>query len=243
MRKLAGVSLAIVCPMANESESAVPFVDSVLSNCAGLGNKKFLAIVDHASADDTREVLETHATKTPELSVIWAPENRDVVDAYKRGYLEALQTAADWILEIDAGFSHRPSDIPFLLEKMRHGYDCVFGSRFCAGGSMVESPLARYWLSYGGTLVTNLLLGTKLTDMTSGFQLFTRESLEIVLRRGIQSRGPFFQTEMKTYCRELDVAEVPIQYRSPTQRVGRTALADALFNLSRLFRARLAGTL
>jgi dolichol-phosphate mannosyltransferase len=243
MRKLADVSLAIVCPMANESEAAVPFVDSVLSNCAGSGNKRFLAIVDRASTDDTREVLEAHAATTPELIVIWAPENHGVVDAYKRGYLEALQTTADWILEIDAGFSHRPSDIPFLLEKMRHGYDCVFGSRFCAGGSMVESPLARYWLSYGGTLVTNLLLGTKLTDMTSGFQLFTRESLEMVLRRRIQSRGPFFQTEMKTYCRELDVAEVPIQYRSPTHSVGRTALADALLNLSRLFRARLAGTL
>jgi len=243
IRKLADISLAIVCPMANEGHSAIPFVASVLSNCAGLGSKKFFAIVDRASTDDTREVFEAQAGTTPELTVVWAPENRGVVDAYQRGYRAALQTAADWILEIDAGFSHQPSDIPFLLEKMRHGYDCVFGSRFCPGGSMVESPWSRYWLSYGGTLATNLLLNTGLTDTTSGFQLFSRESLEMVLHRGIQSRGPFFQTEMKAYCGKLDVAEVPIHYHSPTHRVGWTALADALLNLSRLFRARLTGTL
>ena len=243
MRNLNDISLAIVCPMANEAESARRFVDAVLANCADLGGRKFLAIVDRASTDDTRKILETHAATAPDLAVIWAPENRSVVDAYVRGYREALQTGADWILEIDAGFSHQPSEIPSFLEKMRHGYDCVFGSRFCEGGAFVDRSFARYWISLGGTLVTNLLLGTTLTDMTSGFQLFTREALEIILRRGIHSRGPFFQTEMKTYSRDLNVVEVPIQYRSPTHVVGSAALADAFVNLWRLFRARLAGSL
>jgi dolichol-phosphate mannosyltransferase len=229
--------------MANEAESAGRFVDSVLGNCADLAGRKFLAIVDQASTDDTRKILETHAATAPDLAVIWAPENRSVVDAYVRGYREALQTGADWILEIDAGFSHQPSEIPSFLEKMRHGYDCVFGSRFCEGGAFVDRSFARYWISFGGTLVTNLLLGTTLTDMTSGFQLFTREALEIILHRGIHSRGPFFQTEMKTYSRDLNVVEVPIQYRSPTHVVGSAALADAFVNLWRLFRARLAGSL
>jgi dolichol-phosphate mannosyltransferase len=243
VRNLNDISLAIVCPMANESESATRFVDSVLATCAALGSRNFLAIVDHASTDDTRRILQQHAATVPELIVIWAPQNRGVVDAYVCGYREALQTGADWILEIDAGFSHRPSDIPFLLEKMRHGHDCVLGSRFCEGGSIVGGSLARYWISFGGTLVTNLLLGTRLTDMTSGFQLFTAKSLELILRRGIRSRGPFFQTEMKTHCRNLNVAEVPIQYRAPTHVIGYTALADASVNLWRLFRARLAGSL
>ena len=243
MRNLCDISLAIACPMANEAETATRFVDSVLMNCAGVGSRKFLAIVDEASKDDTRKILEAQAATVPELTVVWAPENRTVVDAYVRGYREALRTNANWILEIDAGFSHQPSDIPSLLEKMREGYDCVFGSRFCPGGSFVDHSFARYWISFGGTLVTNLLLGTKLTDMTSGFQLFTREALEIILRRGIRSRGPFFQTEMKAHCRDLKVIEVPIQYRSPTHVVGSAALGDAFVNLWRLFRARLAGSL
>jgi dolichol-phosphate mannosyltransferase len=243
VRNLNDISLAIACPMANEAETATRFVDSVLANCATVGTRKFLAIVDEASKDDTRKILEAHAANVPELTVVWAPENRSVVDAYVRGYREALATNADWVLEIDAGFSHQPSDIPTLLEKMRQGYDCVFGSRFCPGGSFMDHSFARYWISSGGTLVTNLLLGTKLTDMTSGFQLFTREALEIILRRGIRSRGPFFQTEMKAHCRDLNVVEVPIQYRSPTHVVGSTALRDAFVNLWRLFRARLAGSL
>jgi len=243
VRNLNDISLAIVCPMANEAETAMRFVDSVLANCAPLGRRKFLAVVDQASKDNTREILETHALTVPELTVVWAPENRSVVDAYVRGYREALQTDADWILEIDAGFSHQPSDIPPLLEKMRQEYDCVFGSRFCPGGAFVDRSFARYWISFGGTLVTNLLLGTRLTDMTSGFQLFTREALETILNRGIRSRGPFFQTEMKAHCRDLKVVEVPIQYRSPTHVVGSAALGDAFLNLWRLFRARVAGSL
>ena len=229
--------------MANEADTATLFVDSVLQNCSAVGRRKFLAIVDQASTDGTRQILENDAATRPELTVVWAPENRGVVDAYVRGYREALQTEADWILEIDAGFSHQPSDIPSLLEKMRHDYDCVFGSRFCPGGSFVDRSFARYWISYGGTVVTNLLLGTKLTDMTSGFQLFTSQALEIILRRGIRSRGPFFQTEMKTHSRDLNVVEVPIEYRSPTHVVGSTALGDAFVNLWRLFGARLAGSL
>src|SRR5438034_817118 len=124
--------------MANEAETATRFVNSVLMNCVGVGSRKFLAIVDEASKDDTRKILEAQAATVPELTVVWAPENRSVVDAYVRGYREALRTNADWILEIDAGFSHQPSDIPSLLEKMREGYDCVFGSRFCPGGSFVD---------------------------------------------------------------------------------------------------------
>jgi dolichol-phosphate mannosyltransferase len=130
--------------------------------------------------------------------------------------------------------------MPRLFEKMGEGYDCVFGSRFCSGGAMHGSS-SRYWLSYGGTLLTNLLLGTRLRDMTSGFELFTRDALQFVLARGIKSRGPFFQTEIKAYCRHLSIAEVPIHYRAGSHAMGKAAVTDALQNLWRLFRLRLAG--
>ena len=82
------------------------------------------------------------------------------------------------------------------------GNDCVFGSRFTQGAANLGTPWRRT-VSRGGTLLTNLLLGTRLTDMTSGFELFTRDALEHVLARGIRSRGPFFQTEIKAHCRDL----------------------------------------
>ena len=238
---LAHRTLAIVCPMANEGEKAVAFVDAVLAQCQQFRERTFLVILDRANKDNTLDLMNGHAKTTPDLKVIWAPENRGPVDAYVRGYREALALNPDWVLEIDAGFSHQPEDIPVLFKKMQEGYDCVFGSRFVQGGSISDSSKKRYWISWGGTFLTNLVLGTKLRDMTSGFQLFTREALQQIVDRGIQSRGPFFQTEMKTYARRMKITEAPIQYRAASHNVGGKHIKDAFKNLWRLFGMRLAG--
>ena len=239
------IALGIVCPMANESETAVRFVNEVLAQCQAMDFKsiKFFAVLDRASRDDTLDLLLEFAKTERLLHVVWAPENRSVVDAYLRGYREALAAGCDWILEIDAGFSHQPSDISKLIAKMQEGYECVFGSRFCPGGRMIDSPFKRRFISRGGTVLTNIALGTRLNDMTSGFELFSRDVLEKVLARGVESRGPFFQTEIKAYCRNLHSIEVPIFYRSPTHDINNASLKDALGNLWRLFRMRLAGRL
>ena len=241
----AEINLGIVCPMANEGTAAVSFVREVLEECARHDFKsvKFFAVLDNVSKDNTRELLDGLALDQPELKVVWAPENRSVVDAYIRGYREALAAGCDWILEIDAGFSHQPSDIPQFFREMSQGRDCVFGTRFAKGGSVSETSVQRRTVSLGGTAITNLLLGTKLSDMTSGFELFSRQVLEDVLDRGIHSRGPFFQTEIKAYCRGLCWAEVPIQYRAASHKISNAGLKDAFENLWRLFRLRRAGRL
>lgn len=236
-------SLGIVCPMADERSTAVKFVNAVLEQCRNFTSVKFFVIFDNACKDGTYDLLRNLQNKPPELEVIWAPEDRCVVDGYIRGYREALDAGCDWILEIDAGFSHQPSEIPQFFDKMAEGYDCVFGSRFCKGGEFSERPLSRYFLSRAGSTLANLLLGTKLKDMTSGFEMFTSAALQKVLDKGIQSRGHFFQTEIKAYCRNLRIAEVPIHYRAPSQNVNAAVVMDALGNLFRLFRKRLAGNL
>ncbi len=183
--------------MANEEKNAVPFVQAVLDRCTGFKQVKFFVILDKACRDNTMKLLQDLQKSKPELSVIYAPENKNVVDAYVRGYREALRSDSDWILEIDAGFSHRPEDMPKLFHKMSEGYECVFGSRFAPGGRMEKSPLSRFILSYGGSKLIQLLLGTRLSDMTSGYELFNRQSLDYVLDKGINSKGNFFQTEIK----------------------------------------------
>lgn len=239
------VNLGCVCPMASEEQTAIPFVDAVLEQCRSGDFKSvtLFVILDRACKDKTLELLKQHASYQPQLRVVWAPENKSVVDAYLRGYREALAAGCDWILEIDAGFSHRPEDIPQFFEKMSEGYDCVFGSRFCDGGSVSDTSFKRKLISRGGTLLTNSLLGTKLKDMTSGFEMFSREALETVVDRGIKSRGPFFQTEIKTYCRHLNIAEVPIKYSAASHHVNNKVLKDSFSNLWRLYRLRLQGQL
>jgi dolichol-phosphate mannosyltransferase len=240
---LSDIHLAVVSPMANEGEDGVRFVQQALAQCGGFRRLDFFAVLDNVTRDNSIELLREYARKDPRLTVVWAPENRCVVDAYVRGYREGIASGADWILEIDAGFSHNPEDMPSLFARMCEGYDCVFGSRFMPGGHFVRDNLKRYLVSRGGTWLTNLLIGTSQTDMTSGFQLFSRAALEAVLQEGIQSRAHFFQTEIKVYCRRLKFVEMPIVYRSPSPRLGSSALQDSLSQLSRLFRLRLTGSL
>lgn len=227
--------------MANEEESAVEFVSTVLDECLAWGFKsiRFFAVLDRASRDNTRALLEDLKNERAHMQVVWSPDNRNVVDAYVCGYQEALRARCDWILEIDAGFSHRPSDISQFFERMLDGYDCVFGSRFCKGATGSDGSLKRWFISRGGTILTNLLLGTRLKDMTSGFEIFTREALEEVLRNGIYSKSPFFQTEIKVHCRNRRIIEVPIQYRGASHNIDGRTVMDSFRNLWRLFGLRL----
>ena len=237
------VRLGVVCPMANERDTAERFVREVLAACEpfGFASVTFFAVLDRVSRDGTLDLLRALEAEEKSLRVVWAPDNRCVVDAYLRGYREALEAGCDWVLEIDAGYSHQPSDIPAFFEKMSEGHDCVFGTRFGRGGRITESSLKREVISRGGTLLTNLLLGTRLSDMTSGFELFSRAALQEVLEKGVQSRGHFFQTEIKAHCQHLRFTEVPIHYRAASDSVNNNVLKDAFVNLWRLFRARFSG--
>lgn len=239
----AEASLAIVCPMANEGVRGAEFAVAVLEQCRGIGDVRFFAVLDRATRDNSLELMRELEAREPRLTVVWAPENRCVVDAYVCGYRHALEAGFDWILEIDAGFSHQPEEIAPFLEAMREGRDCVFGSRFMKGGAIVNSPLSRRLVSRGGTILANLLLGTRQTDMTSGFEMFTRETLRMVLDRGIQSRAHFFQTEIKAYCRNLNYVELPIRYEAASPGLSGPALADSLKHLWRLTRMRMKGEL
>ena len=232
--------LAIVSPMANESENVELFVARVLEICSKFRFKaiNFFAVVDKASRDGTIDILYGLSKKYSELNVIYSPENRNVVDAYIRGYQEAIDSNNDWILEIDAGFSHQPDDIPNFFFKMKEGYDCVFGSRFYQGGKTSEVPMFRYILSKGGTVLCKIFLKTRLTDMTSGFELFRRDVLLNILSKGIYSVGPVFQTEIKAHAHEFNIAEVPIFYRAPNYKFKMIEIYDSFKNLFRLYRLR-----
>lgn len=243
MLSLSDIHLAVVCPMANESHEGLRFIQAVLESTSNLGQVTCFVVLDRVSKDNTRELLEEFAQVDSRVRIVWAPENRCVVDAYLRGYRAALAAGADWILEIDAGFSHDPRQIPRFFEAMSSGCDCAFGSRFMPGGKIERSSWVRRFVSHGGSLLTNLLIGTSLHDMTSGFEMFTPAALEMVLQKGIQSRAHFFQTEIKVHCRNLKIAEIPITYCSASPSLSQSSLEEAFQQLWRLFKLRLRGKL
>ena len=227
--------LGVVVPLANEEATIDEFVGRVL---AQLGPQdRLFCVVDNASRDGTRAKVADWSARDRRVRLVWAPENRCVVDAYFRGYRAALDAGCRWVLEMDGGLSHLPEQIPQFVRAMQAGHDYAGGCRFMRGGSYV-GPWSRYLLSRGGGLLANLVLGTQMRDMTSGFECFSRPALEALLRRGVRSRAHFFQTEIKALMHRLKWVEVPIHYRNPSKRVGSASVREALRNLWRLRRER-----
>lgn len=237
-RNLEKLHLGVITPMANEASTAMEFVQRVLDNCRSVPHTDLFVVVDRVSTDGTRAVLEKYSQREPRLRVVWAPENKCVVDAYLRGYREALAAGCGWILEMDAGLSHLPEQIPSFLACIPEGFDCVFGSRFSRSGAYADASWKRRFVSRGGTCLANLMLGTRLSDMTSGFELFSCETLRLVLEKGIQSKAHFFQTEIRAYCHGVRIREVPIMYRNPSSQVNSRVIVEALRQLARLARLR-----
>jgi dolichol-phosphate mannosyltransferase len=216
--------LAVITPLANERDTIDEFVRRVMAQL--LPHDRLITVFDNVCNDGSLNMAREIAQGEPRLHVVFAPENRCVVDAYFRGYREALATDADWILEMDGGLSHLPEQIPPFLDAMSRGYDYAGGSRFMTGGGF-DGPWSRYLISRGGTLLTNLLVGTRMRDMTSGFECFTRQTLQLVVDEGVQSRAHFFQTEIRTRMHDLKWVEIPIHYNSPSSSVGKASLSEA----------------
>lgn len=232
---------AAVIPMANESEDFAPFLALLVPLLDRLGSGKVYFVVDHASKDNTRELCEAQSARDPRFATVWAPANRNVVDAYLAGFRAAHAAGHELIIEMDAGLSHDPRAVPMFLRVLNEGNECAFGSRFCNGGSMADSPLKRRLLSRAGTLLANTLLGTDLYDMTSGFQGFHRDVIKLLLDYPLRSRAHFYQTELRYLLRHHRFAEVPIHYRAPSNRVPRGAVKNALQTLGYYFGKRLSG--
>lgn len=232
---------AVTVPMANESPDFQAFMDVLVPVLDRLGGGRVYFVVDNASKDNTRELCDAQAARDPRFVTVWAPQNRNVVDAYMAGFRAAYDAGHEIIIEMDGGLSHDPRALPMFLRVLNEGNECAFGSRFCNGGSMADSPLKRRLLSRMGTFLSNWLLGTKMDDMTSGFQGFHRSVLKLLLDYPLRSKAHFYQTEIRYLLRRHRFAEVPIHYRAPSNSVSRGALKNALKTLGHYFGQRLKG--
>ena len=166
------VDFAVVVPMANEQKEFNLFIASLSEVLNMLKCGKVYFVVDEVSKDNTLELCNNLSASDERFVTIWAPENKNVVDAYMRGYREALKNNHSIVIEMDAGLSHDPRALPMFLRVLNEGNECAFGSRFINGGSICDSTWKRTFLSRAGTILANMLLGTKMYDMTSGFQGF-----------------------------------------------------------------------
>lgn len=218
---------SLVVPMANEANDFEPFIRQLQLSLDNIRSGRVYLVVDNASKDNTLDLCRALTSADKRFETIWAPENRNVVDAYMSGYREAEKNGHDFIIEMDAGLSHDPAALPVFLQKLQQGYTCVFGSRFIEGGSMNESPFKRRLLSKGGTVLANFLLGSNLHDMTSGYQGFTREMVKSFLDYPLRSKAHFYQTELRYLLRRRRQVEIPIHYKAPSPMVSDNAIRNS----------------
>ena len=227
--------------MANEAPDFDAFMGVLRPVLDRLGSGKVYFIVDHASKDNTLELCQRVSGQDRRFVTVWAPENKNVVDAYMKGYRVAYDAGHEIIIEMDGGLSHDPRALPMFLRVLNEGNECAFGSRFCNGGFMADSPFKRRMLSKTGTFLSNWLLGTKMFDATSGFQGFHRSVVASLLAYPLRSKAHFHQTEIRYLLRNHRFAEIPIHYRASSNSMSKNAIRNARETLLYYFFRRLAG--
>ena len=238
MSSTSHLALAVVTTIANEELTILDFIDDVFRECGSFKSVTLILVFDQSCTDHSYEMALNAERSEKRLKVVFAEAAKCPTDAYLAGFRFATTLDVDWVLDINGGYRHDPSDLAGFLPHL-DSYDCVFGSRFSFGGRIENTKLVRLIYSKGGTIVANMVLGTKLTDMTSGYQMFRKETLEWVLSRGLRSKYHFLQTEIKFHCRDFKIKEVPIKYKIGSGRIKLHVIYDAVSTLFMLAFSRL----
>ncbi|SFC18694.1 dolichol-phosphate mannosyltransferase [Flexibacter flexilis DSM 6793] len=219
---------AVVIPLANEESEFFDLISFVSTTLDRLASGTVYLVVDKASKDKTLELSQSLSERDSRFITVWSPENKNVVDAYLKGYRVAYDAGHEFIIEMDAGLSHDPRAIPMFLRVLNEGNECAFGSRFINGGSTADSAWKRRFLSKFGTTLANVMLGTHMKDMTSGYQGFHRSIVKKFLEYPLKSKAHFYQTELRYLLRYSRYMEVPIHYRAPSPSVSNKAIKNSI---------------
>jgi len=205
------VKVAVVIPTYNEAGDIAEVVEGVLAQPFP---ELEVLVVDDGSPDGTGRLVEEVARRDPRVRLIARRGPRGRGRAGREGYLAALAAGADAIVEMDGDGSHRPDDLPLLVEGLSRA-EMILGSRFIPGGGAVGRGAHRDLISRGARWYLRALLGLDYADPTTGFRGFTRRGLEAVDPDSIASTDPFIVTEVLYRARRagLTVAEVPIVFR------------------------------
>ncbi len=198
----------VIIPTYNEAQNIERMIISVLNqNPFALE----VLIIDDHSPDGTAEIVKKLKAKDPRIHLIERAGKLGLGTAYVAGFRYALENDYNYVLEMDADFSHDPKDINTLLEAAET-YDVVIGSRYIQGVNVVNWPLSRLLLSMGASLYTRIITGLPVRDCTSGFKCYRRKVLKSIKLDRIESDGYSFQIEMKfrAWKKGFSLYEVPI---------------------------------
>jgi dolichol-phosphate mannosyltransferase len=195
-------------------------------------------VADDDSPDGTGDLADKFATDDDQVHVLHRPGKQGLGAAYLDGFDWGLSRGYDVLVEMDADGSHPPEQLPDLLLRIDAGADLVLGSRWVHGGSVVNWPRSREFLSRGGSTYSRLALGLSIRDVTGGFRAFRSTALERLDLSEVSSQGYCFQVDLaqRAVRKGLRVDEVPITFverEHGTSKMDRTIVVEALWRVTR----------
>jgi dolichol-phosphate mannosyltransferase len=204
----------VIIPTYNEAENIKKVIEAIIRE------KKFdVLVVDDSSPDGTATIVEEIIESYPKKIFLEVKKNKDGLGrAYIHGFKWAIDKMYDYVFEMDADFSHNPSELVTMLDYLKKGKDMVIGSRYIKGINVVNWPLGRIILSYLASTYVRFITSMPIKDPTAGFVGYKREVLEAIELDKVKFVGYAFQVEMKykTWRKKFSYIEHPIIFTNRT---------------------------
>jgi len=203
--------ITVVTPTYNEAENLPKLVSAFFSLPLDVN----VLVVDDNSPDGTGKIADELASKFPgRIEVLHRPGKMGLRSAYLNGFQKILDGDSQAIVQMDADFSHDPEALVGMVSLLET-CDVVLGSRYTKGGSVDQQwPAWRKGLSAFGNFYAKTILGLPLHDVTTGYRMWRRETLNQMPFERIQSNGYVFLVEMAylAHCLKFKIGEAPIYF-------------------------------
>jgi apolipoprotein N-acyltransferase len=219
----------VILPTYNERPTITTVLDGLAATKADLD----VLVVDDGSPDGTGQIVRERSETDPHVRLVERSGKSGLASAYAVGFERAISEDYDLAVEMDSDLSHRPDELPRLLEAATR-HHLVIGSRYVHGGSVTNWSRSRVALSRAGNLYARFCLGFEVHDATSGFRVYRREALEEIIAAPIDSEGYGFQIELvyRSWNLGLSVGEAPISFREREHgqsKISRRIVVEALW--------------
>jgi dolichol-phosphate mannosyltransferase len=231
----------VIIPTYNERENIGALIPPILQADDGL----HVLVIDDNSPDGTAQVVEELQRQSPRVHLLKRSGRLGSGTAVREGIQHALKEGADWLIQMDADFSHDPQYLPALLAKM-DGNDLVIGSRYVPGGGTRNWDWLRRFMSATANRVARTLLGLPVADCTGGFRCYRRELVEQVRLWEIKAEGYGFLYVGLYRCHRVGahIQEVPIIFvdrRYGKSKLSKKVMWEAACLVFRLWWRRIQG--
>lgn len=226
----------VIIPTYNEKEN----IDRIVRATIALPENFNVLVVDDSSPDGTAEIVRSLVDLFPDRIHLEVRKVKDGLGrAYIHGFKWALKNNYQYIFEMDADFSHNPSDLPKLLKACEDGADMSIGSRYSQGVNVVNWPMKRVLLSYFASKYVRFITRLPVHDTTAGFVCYKRKALEAINLDKVKFKGYGFQVEMKyrVWKKNLKLTEVPIIFTDRTlgeSKISNDIVGEAVFGIIQL---------